>query len=75
MVQSLQPKGREFESTHVLVFCVVFVVFLPLFDSFNFIYYRCTTTSELFPLDHLFKRLMRNAYTDPVCLEHLRDSK
>ena len=29
MIQSLQPKGREFESTCVL--------FLPLFDSFNFI--------------------------------------
>ena len=30
MIQSLQPKGREFEST-----CVFF--FSPLFDSFNFI--------------------------------------
>ena len=40
IIQSLQPKGREFESTCVCVF------FLPLFDSFNFIYYRCTTTSE-----------------------------
>ena len=40
MIQSLQPKGREFEST-----CVC-VLFLPLFDSFNFNYYRCTTTSE-----------------------------
>ena len=38
MIQSLQPKGREFESTCVL--------FLPLFHSFNFIYYRCPTTSE-----------------------------
>ena len=38
MIQSLQPKGHEFESTCVL--------FLPLFDSFNFIYYRCTTTFE-----------------------------
>ena len=38
MIQSLQPKGLEFESTCVL--------FLPLFDSFNFIYYRCTTTFE-----------------------------
>ena len=38
MIQSLQPKGREFESTHVL--------FLPLFDLFNFNYYRCTTTFE-----------------------------
>ena len=36
MIQSLQPKGREFEST-----CVHF-----FFDSFNFIYYRCTTTFE-----------------------------
>ena len=40
MIQSLQPKGREFESTCVCVF------FLPLFDSFNFIYNRCITTSE-----------------------------
>ena len=39
MIQSLQPKGREFEST--CMFC-----FLPVFDSFNFIYYRCTTPSE-----------------------------
>ena len=39
MIQSLQPKGREFESTCMFVF-------LPLSDSFNFIYYRCTTTSE-----------------------------
>ena len=23
----------------------------------------------------IFKRLMRNAYTEPVCLEHLRASK
>ena len=35
MIQSLQPKGREFESICVCV-CVFF---LPLFDSFNFIYY------------------------------------
>ena len=39
MIQSLQPKGREFESM-----CVC--VFIPFFDSFNFIYHRCTTTSE-----------------------------
>ena len=38
MIQSLQPKGCEFESMCVL--------FLPLFDLFNFIYYRCTTTFE-----------------------------
>ena len=43
MIQSLQPKGREFESTCV---CFFFVFFLPLFDSFNLTYYRCTTTFE-----------------------------
>ena len=46
MIQSLQPKGREFESTLVLVFFFFFFVVLPLFDLFIFIYYRCTTTSE-----------------------------
>ena len=41
MVQNLQPNGREFESTFVLVFFFfIFFLFLPLFDSFNFIYYR-----------------------------------
>ena len=39
VIQGLQPKGCEFESK-----CVFF--FLPLFDLFNFIYYRCTTTFE-----------------------------
>ena len=38
MIQSLQSKGREFKTMCVL--------FLPLFDSFYFIYYRCTTTFE-----------------------------
>ena len=34
MIQSLQPKGREFESTYVLFFSFFFCfVFLPLFDS------------------------------------------
>ena len=33
MVQSLQPKGREFESTCVLVVFLLF--FLPLFDSLS----------------------------------------
>ena len=45
MIQSLQPKGREFECICVCV-CVCVCVCLPLLDSFNFIYYRCTTTSE-----------------------------
>ena len=50
MVQSLQPaKGCEFESTCVLAF-------FPLFDSFKFIYYICTTTSELFHLDHYISK-------------------
>ena len=39
MIKSLQLKGLEFEST-----CVG--IFLPLFDSFNFIYYRCSSTAE-----------------------------
>ena len=57
MIQSLQPKGREFEST-----CVCVWFFLPLFDSFIFIYYRCTTTSEEWNFGSFyFKRLMRNA--------------
>ena len=43
MIQSLQPKGREFESTCACVFYLGF--FLPLFDWFNFIYYTCTTTA------------------------------
>ena len=40
MIQSLQSNGREFESTCILSF------FLPLFDSFNFIYYVCTPTFD-----------------------------
>ena len=36
IIQSLQPKGRALESTCVLFF----FFFLPLFDSFNFIYHR-----------------------------------
>ena len=40
MIQSLQRKGREFESKCVCVF------FKSLFDSFSFIHHRCTTTSE-----------------------------
>ena len=44
MIQSLQPKGPEFEST--CFFFVFWCVFLPLFDSFNFSYYRYTMTFE-----------------------------
>ena len=53
-----------------------FFVFLHfLFDSFNFI-----IIDVLRPLSNvfwiiIFKRLMRNTYTESVCLEHLRASK
>ena len=67
MIHSLQPKGRELESTYVLVFvfCCCFFLFvflvcfvvLLLFDLFNFIYYRCTTTSEKCPLDHYIQKV------------------
>ena len=73
LVQSLQPKGPEFESTYILFFCI----FTSLLDSFNFIFIDVPQ-----PLSNvfwiwiiIFKSLMRNAYTEPVCLEHLRASK
>ena len=43
MIQGLQPKGCEFKSTSVFSFLFLF---LPLFDSFKFICYRCTASSE-----------------------------
>ena len=47
-------------SPSVCVFVVV--VFFTLIDSFDFIYYRCTTTSEEWNFGSFyFKRLMRNA--------------
>ena len=72
MVQNLQPKGREFESTYVLVF----------FFFFFFVFYQYSIRLTSFIIDVprplpnvlwiiIFKRLMRNAYTEPVCLEHL----
>ena len=63
MVQSLQQKGREF---------------------FYFNFYSIRLTSFIIdvprPLSNvlwiiIFKRLMRSAYTEPVCQEHLRASK
>ena len=76
MIHILQPKGREFESTYVLVlFCFVF---------FYLLNYSIRLTSFIIdvprPLSNvfwiiIFKRLMHNAYTEPVCLEHLRASK
>ena len=69
LVQSLLPKGTEFESTYI--FCIL----TSLFDSFNFIIIDVPRPlSNVFWII-IFKRLMRNAYTEPVCLEHLRASK
>ena len=43
LVQSLQPKGPEFESTQDLVF---FCIFTSSFDSFNFIIIDVVRPSE-----------------------------
>ena len=56
-------------------FLLLFLYFYLFIDSFNFI-----ITDVLRRLSNvlwiiIFKRLMRNAYTEPVCLEHLRASK
>ena len=52
-----------------------FCIFTSLFDSFNFIIIDVPRPlSNVFWII-IFKRLMRNAYTEPVCLEHLRASK
>ena len=52
-----------------------FIIFTSLFDSFNFIIIDVPRPlSNVFWI-FIFKRLMRNAYTEPVCLEHLRASK
>ena len=70
LVQSLQPKGPEFESTYFF-----FCIFTSLFDSFNFIFIDVPRTlSNVFWIV-IFKRLIRNAYTEPVCLEYLCASK
>ena len=54
---------------------VFFCMFTSLFDSFNFIIIDVPRPlSNLFWII-IFKRLMRNAYTEPVCLELLRASK
>ena len=75
MVESLQPKGGEFESVYVLFFRFCFLYFS--------LYSMCLTSFIINvprPLSNVlwiivFERLMRNAYTEPVCLEHLRASK
>ena len=73
MVQSLQPKGREFESMYFLVFFLFcFVLFCFLFFFLYFYLYSIRLTSFIIDVPG---SLMRNAYTEPVCLEHLRASK
>ena len=73
LVQSLQLKGPELESTYILIF--FFLYFTSLFDSFHFIIINVPRPlSNVFWII-IFKRLMRNAYTEPVYLEHLRASK
>ena len=71
MVESLQPKGRKFESTYVLVFFVFLLYSIRL--TLFIIDVPRPLSSVLWII--IFKRLMRNAYTEPVCLEHLRASK
>ena len=70
LVQSLQPKGPEFDSTKDLVFFVFFLVFLffGIFTSsfYFFIIDVPRPLSNVFWII-IFKRLMRNAYTEPVC--------
>ena len=72
MVESLQPKGPEFESTYVLGFFFVFLLYSIRLTSFIIDVPR-PLSNVLWII--IFKRLMRNAYTEPVCLEHLRASK
>ena len=52
-VQSLQPKGREFESTYVLVFCCCFFLYFYL--------YSIRLTSFIIdvprPLDHYIQKV------------------
>ena len=57
MVESLQPKGREFESTYVLVFCFVFYLYLTGLTSFIIDGPR-PLSNVLWII--IFKRLMRN---------------
>ena len=82
LVQCLQPKGPKFESTFFFFFffggggggggggiCT------SLFDSFNFIILDVPRPLSNVFWTIIFKRLMRNAYTEPSCLEHLCVSK
>ena len=72
MVQSLQPRGRELESTYmyVLLFLYFYLYSIRL-TSFSIDVPR-SLSNVIWII--IFKGL-RNAYTEPVCLEHLRASK
>ena len=73
MVESLQPEDREFESMYVLVFFLLYF-YLYLIGLTSFIIdVRRPLSNVLWII--IFKRLMRNAYTEPVRLEHLSASK
>ena len=56
-------------------FFFFFCIFTSLFDSFNFIIIDVPRPLSNVFVSIIFKRLMRNAYTEPVCLKHLRASK
>ena len=55
----------------VFFLCVLFCIF-TFIRFVKLHYYRCTAPLSNFLWIIIFKRLMRNAYTEPVCLEHLR---
>ena len=74
MVQSLQPKGHEFESTHVLVLFFVLYFYLYSIRLASFIIDVPRPLSNFLWII-IFKRLMRISYTETVCLEHLHASK
>ena len=82
LVQSLQPKGPEFESTFFSFLFFFFFwggggIFTSLSDSFNFILMDVPRPLSNVFWTIIFKRLTRNAYmyTELGCLEHLRASK
>ena len=75
VVQSLQPVVvSSSQRMFLLLLFFFFFVFLPLFDSLNFIIIDVPRPLSNFLWIIIFKSLMRNAYTEPVCLERLRAS-
>ena len=65
-------KAREFEFTYVLVFCVYFYLFSIGLTSVIIEIPR-PLSNVLWII--IFKRLMRTAYPELVCLDFLRASK